>query len=56
MVSSSDRNGPAWNHSSEGDTINIFSPHFGIRSMDHFSSIEGDGVIPFFYATLVENR
>lgn len=56
MVSFSDRNGPAWNHSSEGDIISIFSPHFGIRSMEHFSSIEGDGVIRFFYATLFENR
>ncbi len=54
MVCFSDQNGPAWNHFSDEDVINIFSPHFGIKSIEHFSSVEGDGVIRHFYATLMQ--
>jgi len=56
MVCFSDKNGPAWNHFSRQDIPSIFSPHFRIRSIDHFSSVEGDGYIRSFYATLMRRR
>lgn len=53
MVCFSDRNGSAWNHFSKGEILKIFSPHFDVMDMQHFSSLEGDGRTRFFYATLL---
>jgi len=53
MVCFSNKNGAAWNHFSKKEIIAIFSPYFDIIDIDHFSSVEGDGHIRFFYATLM---
>lgn len=49
-------NGPAWNHFSDEQILDIFSPHFEPIEMQHFSSREGDGRIRFSYATLFRPR
>jgi ubiquinone/menaquinone biosynthesis C-methylase UbiE len=56
MVCFSDKNGPAWNHFSDVEILDIFSPHFEAIEMQHFSSLEGDGHTRFFYATLFGPR
>jgi len=56
MVCFSDKNGTAWNHFSKESIVAIFSPYFGILDIHHFSSLEGDGYIRSFYATLLVNE
>lgn len=53
MVCFSDKNGSAWNHFSKQQITTIWSPHFDVISIEHFSSIEGDGHTRFFFATLM---
>ncbi len=53
VVCFSNKNGPAWNHFSRSNITTIFSPYFRIISIKHFSSLEGDGLIRFFYASLM---
>lgn len=48
------RNGPAWNHFAEEQLREIFSPFFNILEVEHFSSVEGDGVTRYFYSVLME--
>lgn len=52
MVCFSDKNGAAWNHFSDEEILDIFSPHFEAIEMQDFSPLEGDSRIRFFYATL----
>ncbi len=56
MICFSDKNGPAWNHLSDEEILDIFSPHFDAIERQHFSSLEGDGRTRFFYATLFRSR
>jgi len=50
------RNGPAWNHFTKKQLIQLFSGHFAVGLVRHFSSVEGDGVTRFFYTTLMEKK
>jgi SAM-dependent methyltransferase len=54
MVCFSDKNGPAWNHFSKDEIVTIWSPYLDIATVEHFSSVEGDGYVRFFYATLMQ--
>lgn len=56
MICFSDKSGPAWNHFSDEEILDIFSPHFDAIEMQHFFSLEGDGRTRFFYATLFRSR
>ena len=48
------KNGPAWNHFTEKQLVDIFSELFEISGIKHESSVEGDGVIRYFYSVLME--
>lgn len=54
VVCFSYRNGPAWNHFTQEQLIGHFSPLFKIEEMEHFSSVEGDGVVRHFWSVLME--
>lgn len=54
LVCFSSMNGPAWNHLTREQIIGIFSGRFRIKSIEHFSSVEGDGVTRYFYSALME--
>jgi SAM-dependent methyltransferase len=49
----SDRNGPSWNHFSRQQIIDLFSGFFKLESLQHAPSLEGDGVIRFFYTAVM---
>jgi ubiquinone/menaquinone biosynthesis C-methylase UbiE len=48
----SDRNGPGWNHFSEQHIRSLFSS-LNIEHLQHISSLEGDGVVRYFYTALM---
>lgn len=50
----SEKNGPSWNHFTENQLIEIFSPFFKIVKIMHYSSLEGDNVIRYFYTILMK--
>jgi ubiquinone/menaquinone biosynthesis C-methylase UbiE len=52
----SDRNGLAWNHFSRQQIIDLFSGYFEIATLRHVSSLEGDGVIRYFYTALMKKK
>ena len=52
----SDRNGPAWNHFSRQQIIDLFSGFFKLESLQHAPSLEGDQVTRFFYTALMRRR
>ncbi len=54
VVCFSYRNGPAWNHFTKEQLIGYFSPQFKIEQTEHFSSVEGDGAVRFFWSVLME--
>ena len=54
VICFSRENGPAWNHFTENQLRDIFSPFFKILEIEHFQSIEGDGVVRYFYSILME--
>lgn len=56
LICFSDRNGPAWNHLTEEQIVQLFSNYFKIKSIKHISSIEGDGYTRFFYVSLMEKK
>jgi 2-polyprenyl-3-methyl-5-hydroxy-6-metoxy-1,4-benzoquinol methylase len=43
LTSFSYKNGPAWNHFTKKQIIDLFSDYFEIDEIRHISSIEGDG-------------
>ena len=47
------RNGPGWNHFIRKQLLGLFSGHFEFLRIQHYSSLEGDGVIRFFYTVLM---
>ena len=50
------RNGPGWNHFTMQQLIDLFSGHFLLGEFRHYPSLEGDGVIRFFYKVLMEKK
>lgn len=50
------KNGPAWNHFTEKQLIQLFSGAFKINGVRHFSSIEGDGVKRYFYTAWMKKK
>jgi ubiquinone/menaquinone biosynthesis C-methylase UbiE len=56
MVCFSYRNGPAWNHFSKEQIIQLFSNHFEIKNIEHMASVEGDGYMRYFYSALMEKK
>jgi 2-polyprenyl-3-methyl-5-hydroxy-6-metoxy-1,4-benzoquinol methylase len=50
------KNGPGWNHFTRQQIIDLFSRAFNIESLQHISSLEGDGVIRFFYTVLMRKK
>lgn len=56
MTCFSRRNGSAWNHFTEEQLREIFSPFFNVIDIDHFPSIERDGITRYFYSVLMEKK
>jgi len=56
MVCFSYRNGPAWNHFTKEQIIQLFSNRFKIKNIEHTASVEGDGYVRYFYSVLMEKK
>jgi 2-polyprenyl-3-methyl-5-hydroxy-6-metoxy-1,4-benzoquinol methylase len=52
----SHRNGPAWNHFTKNQLIDLFSDYFELGEFRHYASVEGDGVTRYFYTVLMKKR
>jgi 2-polyprenyl-3-methyl-5-hydroxy-6-metoxy-1,4-benzoquinol methylase len=50
------RNGQSWNHFTMQDLVDLFHECFVIGKVRHYSSLEGDGVVRFFYTVLMEKK
>jgi ubiquinone/menaquinone biosynthesis C-methylase UbiE len=50
------KNGPGWNHFTRQQIIDLFSGHFELGELRHYPSLEGDGVIRYFYTTLMKKK
>jgi 2-polyprenyl-3-methyl-5-hydroxy-6-metoxy-1,4-benzoquinol methylase len=50
------KNGPAWNHFTRKQIIDLFSEYFEIKEIRHISSIEGDGYRRYFYTVLMKKK
>jgi ubiquinone/menaquinone biosynthesis C-methylase UbiE len=50
------KNGPAWNHFTRKQIIDLFSDYFEIDEIRHISSIEGDGYRRYFYTVLMRKK
>ena len=50
------KNGRRWNHFTLQHIIDLFSEFFVIGNVRHYSSLEGDGVVRFFYTVLMEKK
>jgi len=50
------KNGPEWNHFTKRQIIDLFSSYFEIEEIRHYSSLEGDWYIRFFYTTLMKKK
>ena len=48
------KNGYSWNHFTKEDIIRYFSDYFKILDIKHYPSLEGDGVVRYFYSVLME--
>lgn len=48
------RNGQAWNHFRREQIVELFTHSFEIESIEHVSSVEGDGVTRYFYETIMK--
>ncbi|MGD0070611.1 MAG: methyltransferase domain-containing protein [Candidatus Bathyarchaeia archaeon] len=49
-------NGPAWNHFTRQQIVNLFSDNFQIDKIEHYPSREGDGYIRFFFTALMQKK
>lgn len=56
MVCFSNKNGPAWNHFTKEQILQLFSNLFKIKNIEHIASVEGDGYIRYFYSVLMEKK
>ncbi len=50
------RNGRSWNHFTEQQIVSLFCGHFDFEEFRDYSSIEGDGVVRFFYTVLMKKK
>jgi len=56
MICFSFKNGPAWNHFTKEQIIQLFSDHFKIKNIEDIASVEGDGYKRYFYSVLMEKK
>lgn len=56
MVCFSYRNGPAWNHFTKEQIIQLFSNYFKIKNIEHTASVEGNGHKRYFYSVFMEKK
>lgn len=56
MTCFSDKNGSGWNRFTKQQIKDIFAGHFSFESIEHISSIEGDGKTRFFYVSFMRKR
>ncbi len=56
MVCFSYRNGPAWNHFTKEQIIQLFSNYFKIKNIEHVASVEGNGYKRYFYSVFMEKK
>jgi len=54
MVCFSYKNGPAWNHFTKKQILQLFSDYFGVKEIKHISSVEGNGYRRYFYSVLMK--
>ena len=54
MVCFSCKNGPAWNHFTKKQILQLFSDYFGVKEIKHISSVEGNGYRRYFYSVLMK--
>ena len=50
------KNGLGWNHFTKQQIIDLFSGAFELGEVRHYSSLEGDGIIRFFYTVLMKKK
>jgi hypothetical protein len=50
------RNGRAWNHFTEQQIVSLFCRRFDFGEFRDYSSLEGDGVVRFFYTVLMKKK
>ena len=50
------KNGPAWNHFTRQQLIDLFSSLFEMGEFRHYLSKEGDGVARYFYTVLMKKK
>ena len=50
------KNGHSWNHFTRQQIVDLFSGHFELGAVRHYPSLEGDGVIRFFYTSLMKKK
>ena len=54
LVCFSYKNGPAWNHFTREQIVELFEGYFEIEWIKHVSSLEGDKVTRYFYEVFME--
>lgn len=54
LVCFSYKNGPAWNHFRKVQILKLFQGRFEIDQIEHVSSLEGDGIVRYFFQALME--
>lgn len=54
LVCFSYKNGHAWNHFRRAQIQQLFQDQFKIEQTKHVSSLEGDGIVRYFYQVLME--
>ncbi len=52
----SDKNGPRWNHFTKEQIVDLFSGYFVLGEIRAVSSVEGDGVVRYFYTVLMKKK
>ena len=50
------KNGHGWNHFTRQQIIDLFNGHFELGEIRHYPSLEGDGVIRYFYTALMKKK
>ena len=50
------KNGRGWNHFTRQQINNLFSGHFELGEIRNYPSLEGDGVIRYFYTVLMKKK
>ncbi|NWF86713.1 class I SAM-dependent methyltransferase [Candidatus Bathyarchaeota archaeon] len=56
LVCFSYRNGPAWNHFTREQIIQLYSNYFKIKEIKHITSREADDFVRYFYVVLMERK